>query len=335
MRIFLSTFVLSLTLTFAFGYSGQQKIKSNDTLLKVKNVLEMHFSGTNIRDLGTNFTIDKIQSSNSYEIKGDIISMLTSSHLKLIHHTLNKALKNYPNLKLDGSIYFDRYIDSALVSLSYRRTDTVFDFHPIPIPLEPREGYANFSKELHDIIKLKLLEGKIAKDSILSMNNISFNVDLSGKITRNDKDDLKNELDSFFNAKRWKRSAFNSYFVKAQVTFALNQNYLIKDGAWYKPNVANNANNYGNGWANLDLITPFNIGSQTTFFSYQKPNSTWKYKSLISIVYDQALNKFRMPVIHFGSQEETQQLIDDLNNISNSNRDFFNFYNRVYLYRLK
>ncbi len=335
MRIFFSTFVLSLTLTFAFGYSGHQKIKSNDTLLKVKNVLEMHLAGTNIRDLVTNFTIDKIQSSNSYEIKGDIISMLTSSHLKLIHHTLNKALKNYPNLKLDGSIYFDRYIDSALVSLSYRRTDTIFDFHPIPIPLEPREGYANFSKELHDVIKLKFKKGKISKDGVLSINNISFTVDLSGKITRNNKDDLKNELDSFFNAKRWKRSAFSSYFVTAKVTFPLNQDYLIKDGNWYKPYITNNYNNYGDGWANLDLITPSSIGSQTTFFSYQKPNGTWKYKSLVSIVYDQALNKLRMPVIHVGSQEETQQLIDDLNNISSLNQDFLNFHNRVYLYRFK
>ncbi|WP_343532662.1 hypothetical protein [Pedobacter sp.] len=334
MKKFLSILVLSFSLACAFG-SDHQQTKPNNTLLKVKNVLEKHLAGTNIRDLGTGFTIDKIQSSNSYEIKGDIISMLPSSQVKLIHHILNKALKNYPNLKLDGSIYFDRYIDSVLVNVSHRRTDTIFDFHPTPIPLEPREGYANFSKELHDVIKLKFKEGKISKNGVLSINNISFTVDLSGKITRNNKDDLKNELDSFLNAKRWKRSAFSSYFVMAQVTFALNQDYLIKDGNWYKPYITNNGNNYGDGWANLNLITPSSIGSQTTFFSYQKPTSTWNHKSLLSIVYDQALNKFRMPVIHFGSQEETQQLIDDLNNISSSNRDFFNFYNRVYLYRLK
>lgn len=334
MKAAIFVLLFSISTTFAMGQYNCEQPKYSDTLLKVKNVLEKHLVGTNIRDLRTYFTIDKTQSSSSYKIKGDVISMLPSSQLKLIHHKLNRALKKYVDLKLDGNIYFDKYTDSTLVSLGYLRTDTIYCFSQTPIPLDPREGYANFSKELHDVIRLKIKQGKISKGSILSINEITFNVNLSGVINRNDNEHFKNELDSFFNAKRWKRSAFGSYFVESQVKFALNHNYLIKDSEWHKPYLTSNGNNYGDGLANLDLLTPFRIGLQPTFYSHLKPTKTHNYKSLISILYDPVLNKYLMPIVHFGNVEWAKQLIEDLKKLSISNRYFFK-YGRVYLYRTK
>ncbi|RZJ48583.1 MAG: hypothetical protein EOO44_20790 [Flavobacterium sp.] len=260
--------------------------------------------------------------------------MLPKKKLLLIERNLNNVTKKYPNLKLDGSIYFDKYLDSAIVSLENYRPDTIYRFISVPLALEPRAGYENFSKELHDVIKIKIKEGNIQKETIIEMWSIKFNVNLLGIISRKNTDYLKNELDSFFNAQRWKRSAHSSLFVDADVELKLDRDYLIKETAWRTKNIKiSYPNSYTAGWAVLDMITPFKVGTELTFYSDKLPEKNWNYTASISLIYDGMLRKYLMPIIHFGSKEETTKLIVDL--ISNSEDLNIGTNQRIYFYRKK
>ncbi|WP_293309837.1 hypothetical protein [Pedobacter sp. UBA5917] len=335
MKKTLLTLILSFILFSAFGQSDYRKIHLDDTLLKVKNVLEKCLAGTNIRDLNTGFSIRQNELSNHYRFKGDVLNMLAKPKVKLIDSKVNKVLKKYRDIKLDGRIYFDRYLDSSLVDVGYHRLDTVYEFITEPKPLEPREGYSNFSKELHDIVKLKINKGKISKDSVFFGKKITFYVSRIGLITRDNQDGFNNELDSFFNAKRWKIDAHNGFPVAARVDLNLDARYLLDKDHWYGPAVTRHGYvDYGGNLATLDLIVPFKMSTETIFFSPVLPAQNWKYTSVVSMVYDDFFHEYRRAIVHFGSLEETDKLINDLCN--SSFRNSLGVYNnRIYFYRMK
>jgi hypothetical protein len=156
-----------------------------------------------------------------------------------------------------------------------------------------------------------------------------------GLITRNNQDDFKNELDSFFNAKRWKMDAYNGFPVAARVDLNLDARYLLDKDGWYGSAVTRHGYvGYGGNLATLDLIVPFKMSTETIFFSPMLPIQNWKYASVVSMVYDDFFLGYIRPVVHFGRLEETDKLIKDLYNSSFTN-SLGVYYNRIYFYRMK
>jgi len=334
MKKYVLILLLSNLLLPAFAESGRNENKLDGTLLKVKNMLEKCLAGTNIRNLKSDFGIRLNKSSNSYVFSSDVNNMLSTPKKAALNAKLNKTLDKKKDINLVGSIYFDDYLDSALVRIIYFNPDTIYDFVSLAHPSEPREGYEKFSMDLHNVIKSKIKQRKILKDSLLGIDYIGFYVDRGGMFKGIIQNGLNNELDSFFKAKKsFTNGFFSGRSMEIKVAFRLFKAYLYDEVQWQGLSIGGLSfvGDRG-GWANVNLITPFDA-CEETFFSYRLPIQNIKLRSVVSMVYDDVLGRYRRPVIHFGNTNETDQLIKDLQ--SPHRNETGSIYSRVYFYRMK
>lgn len=335
----MKTFIVSLLFIFkTILLFGQYYIEdySDKTLINLKNTLEQSLAGTKIRTYHSSFTIDRDKKTNQYVFSGNVVPMLSQNKIKKINHHLNKILQRKKNIKLNGTTHFDSLLDSCLISIGYTQDDDIiYDFISIPRHLHPAGGFEKFSNELHDVIKHKINQNKILRDSLSSNNNfnyIEFVVDKSGAITDVNRQYIGKELDSFFKAKRW-NSIMSGFPINLKAEFVLFKEYLLDNGQWPHrfDNVQNSTDNE-NAWAVLDFIAPYKMGTQTTYFSSSLPKREWRYHSIVSMVYDSGLKKYRMPIVHFGTLSDTNQLIRD---VDNSTQRYWGYgYDRIYFYRM-
>lgn len=331
MKAIISTLVLSFTLSFVFGQSLSKQIQLDPTLLKVKIELENHFSGSKIRSIREDFNIEIDNHSNLYRFKSDINKMRTESQQEKLNAKLNKLLKEKHKIKLEGQVYFETHLDSALVNVKYSTPDTIYEFISLPSNPYPRKGYITFSKDLHNEIKAKIKNGEISKDSILSLNHIAIVVGRGKTVIAKHQDFLVKPLDSFLKANRWTNSG--NFYLEAKAEIFLQHDYLTDKLPWFGEPI-NDVRHFGYGGRciRLKLITPYSIGLQTTFFSEMPIERYPKITASISLVYDRFLNKYRMPVIHYGNIEETNKLIKNVMDSSNRQPLWYS-YQRIYFYR--
>lgn len=318
----------------AFGQADYRMIPLDDNLLKVKRGLEKCLAGTNIRSLKSTFKIQTNKDLNRYELISDINRVLPQTKVSLLNIQLNKSLRGRKNLKLEGDVFFDDYLDSALVYDKYFRPDTIYDFISMEHAPQPRGGYEKFSKDLHDLIKAKIKAGKISKDSLAKVNYIEFNVDRGGRFKRYNRNSLSKELDSFFIAKKSFTNGFSSgRLIEIKAAFVLFKNYLLNEGPWPERSINYPGYiGYGGKWANVQLITPFDA-CEETFYSNILPNQNSDLRAVVSMVFDDVLRKYIRPVIHFGDIKETDQLVEDLKSVRRSS--IGNMGSRIYFYREK
>lgn len=326
--------LLSFTLCSAFGQSGRDEYQLDATLLKVRNMLEKCLAGTNIRSLKSDFGIRLNKSSNSYVFSSDVNNMLSITKKAALNAKLNKTLDKRKEIKLVGSIYFDDYLDSALVRVTYFNPDTIYDFVSISRPPWPREGYEKFSKDLHDVIKTKIRERRIVKDSLVGVEYIEFNVGRGGMFKRDNRNSLNKELDSFFAAKKsFANGMFSGRLIEIKVALVLFKNYLFNNGPWPERSINNSGYvDQGGQWAHVQLITPFDV-CEETFYSNIPPYQSTRLRAVVSMVYDGVLQKYIRPVIHFGEIKETDQLVEDLKSVHRGDTGYID--SRVYFYREK
>ncbi len=326
--------LLSGILYSAFAQSTYEKNRLDHTLLKVKNVLEKYLAGTNIRSLKSTFKIQSNQEFNRYELISDINKMLPKTKVSLLNDQLNKSLKGQKALKLEGDIFFDDCLDSALVYVKYFHPDTVYQFISLAHPPQPREGYEKFSKDLHEVIKAKIKTGKISINGLTNINYIRFNVDRGGMFKRDNQNSLNKELDSFFAAKKsFANGLFSGRLIEIKVAFVLFKNYLFNNGPWPERSINNPGYvDHGVQWAHVQLITPFDV-CEETFYSNILPYQSTRLRAVVSMVFDGVLQKYIRPVIHFGDIKETDQLVEDLKSVHRGDTGYID--NRVYFYREK
>ncbi|KIA91341.1 hypothetical protein OC25_22190 [Pedobacter kyungheensis] len=326
--------LLSGILYSAFGQSFYDDNRLDPTLVKVKNLLEKCLAGTNVRNLESSFKIQSNKNINRYELISDINQMLPETKIALLNIQLNKSLKGQKSLRLEGGVFFDDYLDSALVYVKYFHPDTVYEFISMADPPRPREGYEKFSKDLNDVIKAKIKAGKISKDSLAKVNYIEFNVGRGGMFKRTIQNSLNKELDSFFIAKKsFTNGIFSGRLIEIKVAFVLFKNYLFNDGSWPEQSINNPGYvDYGGEWARVKLITPFDA-CEETFYSDKLPNQNSELRAVVSMVFDDVLRKYIRPVIHFGDIKETNQLVEDLKSVHRNNLGYIG--NRIYFYREK
>lgn len=325
--------LLSGILYSAFGQSIYDENRLDPTLVKVKNILEKCLAGTNVRSLKSSFKIQSKKDFNKYELISNINQVLPKNKISLLNIQLNKSLKGQEALGLEGDIYFDDYLDSALVYVKYFQPDTVYDFISLAHVPEPREGYEKFSKDLNDVIKAKIKSGKISKDSLIGVPYIKFNVDRGGMFKRHDQTALNRELDSFFIAKKRFSSGISSgRLIEAKVTFVLFKNYMLSDGPWPQRSNSYGYVGYGGQWAHVELITPFDV-CEETFYSDMLPRQNPELRAVVSMVFDGVLQRYTRPVIHFGDIKETDQLVEDLKSVRRSSIGYIG--GRTYFYREK
>lgn len=229
-------------------------------------------------------------------------------------------------------MYFDVHLDSVLAYVKYSQPDTVYEFQSLPSIPFPRKGYQAFAKGLHDEIKIKIKQGQISRDSVLSLRYFEMTVGRGQMIIADSQKFLVKPLDSFLSANRWTygMSSGIPYLSKAEIV--VQKDYLLDKLPWFGEPVNKLYEGSRDSWGELKLITPSKVGTQTTFFSRSLPRQNHKMVVIVSIIYDELLRKYCMPVVHFGNIKETRQLIDD---IIASRESLDIYYDRIYFYRMK
>lgn len=322
MKTFFSTLILSFAITFVFGHSFSQNNKIDDTLLNVKSLVEKHFSGTTYRGIYKDFKIDDSLSS-SYHLYGGSTNFITPVNLEKLNSKLEKLLKNRRGVKLIGTIYFDFFLDSVIVDLDYRKDDTVYKFIAMSGTPVPIKGYSAFSKRMHDFLKELLANHKLTKDSIQFIGTAKFIAEAKGTIFAAKQGYLTDALDNFLKIEnRWTPGMHSGPLVNTKVSFALDKSYLFKENT-------NWPSEYGEGQMSFENLASFSTRENEIFYSNNLPK--YGEKTIVSVVYDSMLKRYRLPYVHVDNQGKAKKLIElIINNKRIYGEDMYEFSRKYY-----
>lgn len=303
--------VFTVLIQPSFAQVRKEVSKENQNLLNVKSLLEKHFSGTNIRDLRKNFEIQP-NGTIGYSFISDVNRLFSEKSNKSLTSKLNKVLKLKSNTKLTGTLYFDNYLDSALINIEYKREDTVYSFISMSGYAVPRGGFKTFSKRLHDFIKEQISLGTLVKDSVLITKSINLLVDKSGSFRLYQRNYLTKSIATFLASEaRWNPSMGSGQPLSTVVNFSILGYYINGDVSW--PSEDNSVQGYRDyndfdGYVNIYTIAFFHHQNIPVFYSYKLLQHS--RKTIVSAVYDDMLKAYRMMVIHNGTLDQSNQLIN-------------------------
>lgn len=301
--------VLTLLIQQSFAQAEKEIPKENQILLNVKSLLEKHFSGTNIRDLRKDFEIQP-NGTIGYSFVSDVNELFSGKSNKSLSSKLNKVLKLKSNIKLTGTLYFDNCLDSALVSIEYKREDTVYSFISMSGYAVPRGGFKAFSKRLHDFIKEQVTLGKLVKDSVLATKSFNLLVDKSGSFKQHQQNYLSKTIDIFLASEpRWNPSMGSGRLLSTVVNFSIIWYYINDDDSWpQEHNAVRKYQDYNDfeGYVNIYTIAFLHHQNIPVFYSYKF--LPYSGKTTVSAVYDNMLKEYRMFVIHNGTLDNSNRL---------------------------
>ncbi|RZL50799.1 MAG: hypothetical protein EOP00_02425, partial [Pedobacter sp.] len=309
-KITLLLFAL-IALTYqSFAQTSTGNTEDKKQLLRIKSVLEKHFAGTNVRSLQKYFEIKQAQ-SNGYSFISEVNGLFSEESNKVLSSKLNRVLKLKNNTKLTGLLYFNDCIDSVLVSVEYKRDDTVYNFISMSGYAVPRGGFKAFSKRLHDFVKEQITLGKLMKDSVIANTSISILVDKNGSLKQNNQSYLSRAIDVFLTVEpRWYPSMASGRPISTVTNFSILRNYIEGDIWPIEDYISKNHQNYNDfdGYVNIYTIAFFHDQNIPIFYSDKLLQHSGK--TIASAVYDNMLKEYRMIVTHNGSLTNSNQLIN-------------------------
>ncbi|RZL31765.1 MAG: hypothetical protein EOO96_15510 [Pedobacter sp.] len=317
---------LIIVSNWVFGQSKNATSKAEFLLLNLKSTIEQQFAGTKIRDFRGTFAIEYNNSLKKHVLIGDVNQMVPIAKTETLHRKINKLLT--VQTKLVGKIYFDKYSDCTLVDIEYVRDDAVFNFYSMASTPQPPGGLNAFAKRLHDFLREQIADKRFSLDSVLAQQSIRVNVNRDGRLYPANNGSL-NDLTNIFikTEKRWNPSI--GHPVDAQVEFNLIA-YYLRDKSENWPNHDDFSNN-----VNVKLTLRSKTVSELTFYSTSLPIKFNKKKfTVISLIYDGMLEKYRYPSAHAGSLVDSDKLINDI--VKTSPKENFGkelSSRRIYFYR--
>lgn len=298
----------------------KDKSKENQVLLNVKSILEKHFAGTKYRGIQKDFKIDD-SLSKQYRLYGTAAELISSTNLKKLNNQLNNALKANKQLKLDGKIYFDFFLDSAIVDLEYRPDGIIYKFVAMSATPVPPRGYGAFAQRMHDFLKQQLLNNKISKDSLLSVSSAKFIVKVDGTVFAAKQKYLTELLTDFLKTeRRWNPGIHSGPLISSKVSFILNRYYLTNENP-------NWPTYYGKEQMSFESLAPFATVDNEVFCSGNLPS--YGKETIVSVVYDSVLKKYRLPYIHVDNQGKAKKLISL---VVNNKKTYGEEFSRKYYY---
>lgn len=292
--------LLLISILQSFAQIKKDTSKENQVLLNVKSILEKHFAGTTYRGIQIDFKIDD-SLSKKYRFYGPATELISAGKLRKLNHQLNSVLKSHKHIKIDGNTYFDLFLDSAIVDLAYRTDDIIYKFSAMGATPIPSRGYAAFSKRMHDFLKEQFVNNEISKDSLLSTSSAEFIVMADGTVLSAKQKYLTKILTDFLKTERkWNPGLYSGPLITSKVSFILEKSYLSDENP-------NWPTYYGKEQMSFENLASFATVDHEVFCSNNLPH--YGKETVVSVVYDNVLKKYRLPYIHVDNVGKAKELI--------------------------
>ena len=321
-----ATLILFVFISFAsksLAQAGKDANDKNQLLLNVKAVIEKHFAGTKYRGVEKDFKIDD-SLLKRYRFYGPASELISSVKLGKLNNQLNNALKASKQLKLDGKIYFDLFLDSVIVDLEYRPDDIIYKFVAMGATPVPPKGYGAFAKRMHDFLKQQLVNNKISKDSLLSTSSAKFIVKVDGTVFAAKQKYLTEVLKDFLKTeRRWNPGIHSGPSISSKVFFILERSYLSDENP-------NWPTYYGKEQMSFESLASFATVDNEVFCSGNLPN--YGKETIVSVVYDSFLKKYRLPYIHVDNAGKAKELLEKIINNQKMYGEHISEFRRKYYY---
>ncbi|RZK92938.1 MAG: hypothetical protein EOO98_01245 [Pedobacter sp.] len=322
-KVTLLLFFLISQASQSFAQVGEESDIHNELLLKVKSVLEKNFAETKYRGIQKDFKInDSI--SKQYRFYGTAEGLISSVKLGKLNNQLNNVLKANKQVKIDGKIYFDFFLDSVVVDLEYCPDGIIYKFVAMSAIPAPPKGYEAFAKRMHDFLKQQLVNNKISKDSLLSNSSAKFIVRVDGTLFAAKQKHLTELLTDFLETeRRWNPGLHSGPSISSKVSFILNRSYLTDENP-------NWPTYYGKEQMSFESLASFSTVDNEVFYSGNLPN--YGKETVISVVYDSFLKRYRLPYIHVDNAGKAKELIALIINNKKTHGEDISEFRRKYYY---
>lgn len=317
-RLFLLLMVCCL-----IGKTTAQSVVLN-SLPELKRLLESHFTGTAIRDLAVGFEVKRDALHNDYKLTGEIQQLVDSVSVAALLRKIDMLYSPADTIGYTGTVYFDRYTDSAIVEVHPINGDQIF--HAMSAMLSPPGGMKAFSRRFHDFLRNQIETGVVDADTIVKLSKFRFIVERDGSLIPLDTG-IARELFRAFERqeKRWSPGIWSGPPSRNEVILNIIDRFIRNGSGW--------PDEYE--WVNVAELPHFDIGKRLTYCTMNKAIIP-PHHVAISAIYDPVFGAYRMPIIHNGTIEEAELLINDVADIfkkGDPKADQMSSYRRIYFYR--
>lgn len=290
------------------------------SLSELKTVLESHFSGTELRGVTKEFGL--VRARNDYTLTGNLHELLDTMRLNQLAVCLEQY--NAPDTsRYTGTIYFDRYTDSAFVDI---RLADGYTFHALPAMPVPAGGMEAFSKRFHYFLNEQLAEGVLDTNALADFKETRFGLERDGSLLTLDSGAVGDVIKAFLRTERkWTPGISSGRPVITQVTLNLIPDFVLADHVWPSDHE----------WASFAWLTYFEIAKPLTYYTLDKAQIRPGHTA-ISVVWDPMSKLFRAPFVHSGTPDDAMQIIQDLTSATERRRPTIHYPHqprRVYFYR--
>lgn len=301
--------------------------KALDSFLELKSLLESHFSGTTIRDIMAEFELKRDSLGNNYKLTGRIEQLIEPTLIETVQQKIGKLHTSTGTTVYTGIVYFDRYTDRAVVEVYPLNKDNRV-FGALSIMLNPKGGMKSFSRRFHDFLRNQGEMGLIDTDTIASLSTFRFMVERDGSLISLDTGVSKVLFQTFAQQeKKWSPGIMSGRPSRNEVVLHLVTEFIHTGHGW--------PDEYE--WVSVRELPRFDIGKQLTYCTMSKA-SIPPGLVVISVIRDPMIGAYRMPMIHDGSVETAQLLINDVQEVfekGDPTVDQTSSYRRMYFYRDK
>lgn len=304
MKLLLIVIVIFFSVSSCFAKATLAEESPRDSLLHVKKLIEKELSGSDIRDINVGFVIERDRGFGTYTFSIQFIKLIQPSKIENVQEALRKYLSVENNHLFNGILYFDKFSDRVIVDI-WPRTELRIDecglgrFDP-----SPSDGVSDFTRRFHDYINVQIEKNNIAKDEAMRIVTMNFFVCMDGSLVPGDNGILGGIINDFLvKEKPWwqsiKSDIGKEFMIK--VTMNLAHDYIGTNHPW----------RVIHEWANYDFLGLRLNKNIAPFYTTTKPNLLGD-QNVVSFIYDDLLNTYRMPLVHSGSYEGTRILIEDI-----------------------
>ncbi|MGK6352562.1 hypothetical protein [Parapedobacter sp. DT-150] len=294
-----------------------------DSSLELKRLLESHFTGTTIRDLAVEFELKRDAVGDNYKLTGRIRQLVESVSVEALLRKIATLYTPADTISYTGTVYFDRYTDSAIVDVYPINGDRIF--HAISHMPSPQDGLKAFSRRFHDFLRNQIETG-LVYDTLANLSTFRFIVERDGSLISLDTGIAKALFEAFEQQEtRWSLGIWSGAPSRNEVVLNIISQFIHTGQGW--------PDEYE--WVNITELPHFDIGKQLTYCTMNKA-SIPPGMVVISAIRDPLSRAYRMPMIHDGTAEEAELLINDVKGIFKRGDPIRNpttSYRRIYFYR--
>ncbi|MEC3879698.1 hypothetical protein [Parapedobacter sp. 10938] len=291
--------------------------------MELKKLLELHFSGTAIRDVAADFILKYNAISNEYELGGGIRQLIESPSIVAIEQKTASLRPSADTTTFAGTVYFDRYTAHAVVNVHpVNQANSVF--HTVSTVLNPKGGLEAFSRRFHDFLRSR--HGRETDtETVENLSTFRFLVERDGSLMPLDTGIAETLFRAFARQEiKWSPGISSGPPSRNEVTLHLITEFIRTGQGW--PDEYN--------WVSIRRLPHFDIGEQLTYCVTSKA-SLPPGLVVISAIRDPMLGTYRWPMIHGGPAEAAQLLIKDIQAAFEKGTplEHHSLYRRVYFYR--